>query len=324
VRRWRLSETDARAGAALAMARHALLAIVRRAAPRPTLPGRARALVFSAVARGESAAAALHRAAAELDVPPGGLRAQLFADLPGERPMRLPPLHTASFALAVNRALAQGLLSTAESAALALRGAARAVLRTAWLHGSGLEVAAIDGHDVRLCWRADGTARRSRALAAILPVLPWSRQFELRAACRPAGRRLQLVLGSADPILPGAEPRCFDSALEARFASAFIRIAPHWQCLREPAPALVDTELVFPDFELRRGDGEGWLLEIAGLRRADALAGKLRALAALPRLVLCVPRASMPPGFAHARVIPFARRVDAGLVLQRLEELARG
>lgn len=326
VQRWRQTAADPRAGDGLAMARHALLALLRRAAPRPVLPGRARRHLFAALAGGLPGLLALRRTAAHLGLHPEALRERLFADLPLERAVRCPPIDHAWLALAVNRALAQGILTTAATATLRLRGAARAVLRTAWLHGTGLAVEACDDQGVRLHWRADGTARGGRALAAILPVLPWSRRFELRAECRPADRPLRLVLGNTDPLLPGPEPRPFDSALERGFARSFARLAPGWRLLREPAPAAVGDQLVFPDFELcRPRDGATWLLEITGLRRAEALPGKLRALAALPRLVLCLPqRAVSGPLAAHPRVIAFARTLDAGCVLQRIERLSHG
>ena len=123
-------------------------------------------------------------------------------------------------------------------------------------------------------------------------------------------------------MLPGPEPRAYDSALEQRIAAAFLAAALAGALLREPQPCLVGSELVFPDFELRHRGGHRLLLEIAGLRQPAALAGKLAALHALPQLVLCLPRAAVPPTLVqHPRVVPFARRVDVAEVLRCIEAL---
>ena len=326
VRRWRLEAADPRAGPRAAMARHCLLALLRAHAPRPQLPARLRREAFTAVAAGMSRAQAIEHCAKATGVAAAAVETQLFADLPLQRPLHWPAgLHAAHFALVVNQALAQGLLATADSARLELRGAARATLRTAWLHGADLQVAAIGGNDVQLRWHAragrDG-ARSRRGLATLLPVLGWAREFELRVHCSIDGRAATLVLDHRDPLLPGPEPRAYDSALEQRFAAAFLAAAPQWSLLREPQPCLVGSELVFPDFELRHRDGHRLLLEIAGLRQPAALAGKLAALHALPLLVLCLPRAAVPPALAqHPRIVPFARRVEVGAVLRCVEAL---
>ena len=82
------------------------------------------------------------------------------------------------------------LLATADEAQLLLHGASRAVLRTAWLHGAWFQLAAPPmerGHELaaEMQWRATaGDAHAGRRLAHVLPVLPWARRYELRAACR--------------------------------------------------------------------------------------------------------------------------------------------
>ena len=319
---------DARARGLTALVRHCLLALLRRRSPRPELPSRLRQEAFFAAATGLSREHVLRRCADLAKVPAHAVEAQWFADLPRHRPVSWPhELEPAAFALAVNRALAQGLLLFATRATLQLRGASRAVFRTASLHGAGLEVDAVENGSIR--WRFDAApspfaARRRRALAALLPVLPWAQSYSLVAELLLPCGPLCLRLAPSAPLSKGTEPRWVDSELERTFAKAFTLLTPHWDLLREPEPCLVGGALVFPDFEVqRRRDGERWLLELAGLRDESARASKVAALHALPRLVLCLPRRGLDPDLLqHPRVVPFRRRVDAGLVLQQIERLA--
>lgn len=328
---------DQRAGRRLAMARHCLLAVLARAAGRTSLPARLRALVFATAGEGDPATA-LAAAANTLGVDVATATAMLFGDVVWQRPVQVPrDLTVPRLELLVDRALVRGLLRTALAATLSLRGSSRAVLQTAWLHGGGFEVSSVAADGARIAWRAGSSAavaRCRRALLAVLPVLPWTRQFELRARCAIGGRDAVLVLGPGDPLLPGPEPRVFDSALEERFAADCAAVAPEWELLREPAPCVLaptgelgadGAELAFPDFELRdRRDGRRALVEIAGLRDRQALPGKLALLAALPHLVLCLPRRAVPSAFAtHPRVVPFDRRPEVQTVLAAVERAAR-
>lgn len=329
---------DARAGRRLAMARHCLLAVLARAAGRTLLPARLRALVFATAGEGDPAVA-LAAAANALGVDVATATTMLFGDVVWQRPVQVPrDLTVPRLELLVDRALARGLLRTALAATLSLRGSSRAVLQTAWLHGGGLEVSSVAADGARIAWRAGSSAavaRCRRALLAVLPVLPWTRQFELRARCAIGGRDAVLVLGPGDPLLPGPEPRVFDSALERRFAVECAAVAPAWELLREPVPCVLapgggaTAALAFPDFELRdrrggRRDGRRALVEIAGLRDLGALPRKLALLAALPQLVLCLPRRAVPTAFAaHPRVVPFDRRLDVQAVLAAVERAAR-
>lgn len=328
-RRLALRPDDPRARGLTALVRHCLFLLLRRRSPRPQLPSRLRQEAFFAAAKGHSREDVLQRCADLADVPAHAVEAQWFADLPRHRPVSWPhELEPAAFALAVNRALAQGLLLFATRATLHVHGASRAVLRTASLHGAGLEVDAVENGSIR--WRFDAppspsAGRRRRALAALLPVLPWARSYSLAAELLLPCGPVCLRLDQSAPLAKGTEPRWFDSELERAFATAFALRTPHWDLLREPEPCLVGNALVFPDFEVqRRRDGERWLLELAGLRDESARASKVAALHALPRLVLCLPRRGLAPDLLqHPRVVPFRRRVDAGLVLQRIEALAR-
>jgi predicted nuclease of restriction endonuclease-like RecB superfamily len=312
-RRWQHADPDPRAGRRAAVAQHVVLALLRAAAAVPAVASMRQAL-FAAAACAPSRGAALASVAAAFVTTEAAVLASLFADLPPERRLRWPspPPEPLRVALLANLALAQGLLLHADAATLRLRGASRALLRTAWLHGTALAVQSVDDDGVRFSWRPAADRRRhARALASLLPLLPWARRFEMRAHCRPPGGDGTLVVATGDPILPGSEPRAYDSALERAFARDFAAAAADWQLLREPVPVRVGDALAFPDFELRhRPSGRCWLLEIAGLRDVAALPAKAALLAAVPRLVLCLPRRLLPAGLAaHPRVVPFTTRV---------------
>lgn len=258
----------------------------------------------------------------------GQLTGQLFADLPHARGLVWPsPAPTTSLLLlATNRAIAMAMVATAERAELQLVGGARTVLRTAWLLGTQLLAADGDAANVRLRWqRPAGDRGAARRLAALVPQLPWTRQFELRATCEVRGRRGTFVLTSHDEILPGPEPRPFDSELERCFARDFALAAPAWELLREPRPLPCGDQLAFPDFlARRRGESGGFWIEIAGLRDPAALPGKLALLAQHPHYLLCLPRRlASAELLAHARVIPFSRRIDVADVLARMAVLPR-
>lgn len=318
---------DPRALDGYALARQVLLDLLR---PKPLRDARRAALRRDYFARAEDLGAEAARTAieAEFDVAADGFAHALFADLPSRAVVVWPSDLTAErLALAVNRAIARAALASAVSARIRIVGASRTVLRTAWLLGGGLVVhdaarRPLDG--VVFDWRVGdgfGRAARRRALLGLLPVLPWTRRFSLDAWCDCGGEPLRLRLSSLDPLLPGPEPRAFDSALEASLVRDLVRIASGLEVVREPAPLVVGTALAFPDFAVRWPGGEPWFVEIAGLRDAAALPAKLALLLASERLVLCLPQrvaATLP---MHPRVVAFARRVDAAGLLRRLRAL---
>jgi predicted nuclease of restriction endonuclease-like RecB superfamily len=326
--RWRRATTDPRAGRRAAGVRHLVLRALR-ARRRSEDLGPLRRELFTAVAGGADRAAALAAIAAGHGRSAEDLAAHLFDDLPHARPVDCPDflLDPTRLALATNLAIAKAVLLGAEAAELRLSGASRAVLQTAWLHGAHFSVRRATAATADLAWaRAPDAAGPARGLAAIVPVLPWARRFELRARCRLGELAGTFVLTSHDPILPGPEPRTFDSRLERRFARDLRALSPDWELLREPVPLLLGGgRMVFPDFLLRhRGHGSAWLVEIAGLRDRGALDDKLAVLAAEPRFLLCLPAALVPAGFeTHPRVLPFGRRVDAAALLGRLDRFSR-
>lgn len=322
---WRRSDVPPRAGARW---RPVLATLRTLLVPRDerrevaAVARRLRASVFAAVANGSSRAEALAAGAAVCALSPAQVEAALFADVDAPLRVRWPAwLDADGLRRATNGRFAAALLATASAARLALYGASRAVLRTAWLHGACFRIAAARskpageqtaGLAADLVWQPTaGDARAGRRLASVLPVLPWARRFELRACCRWCGERANLVLSSLDALPVGAAPVPFDSALEADVADALVRTfaARGGQLVREPAPVPCGEQLAFPDFELAvPGAGPPWWLEVAGLRDPAALPGKLQLLLRLPNYVLCVPRLRCPAALAtHAHVVPFAR-----------------
>jgi len=316
------------------LAAHLLLGFARSRVASAVPPREARAALFTAAARGERTRDEIvARTAADLGVSPGALSDSLFADLPGERLAVPPPsLDPADVVLRSNLALAQGLLARAHSVRITLEGNARAVARHAALRGLICAVtrdASTDGAHVDLSgpyalFRR--TLLYGRALGAVVPVLAWTRRFELTARCDLRGRSALVTLASGDPIFPAAEPRRFDSRVEERFARDFGRLAPGWAIVREPEPIDAEGHLFFPDFAIhpRSDPGRRWLVEIVGFWTPEYLARKLEQLrrARVSNLVVCIDEernvgdGDLPAG---AAVIRYRRRVDAARVLELVQ-----
>jgi len=319
--RLRRSDVDPRAGRRQAPAVHALVAWLRRAANGPAR-STARQHLFRLYAAGVPGAEAMRRIAAQHGLSPDVLAGSLFADLPDQRLVQWPepPPDPTRLALQANTSMVQGLLRHAHVLELRLLGASRALLRTAWLHGAGLQT--VDHRDGSATgrWRRGASAGTARTLASLVPMLPWTHRYRLIAQCQVGIDRGRVVLGTGDPILPAPEPRQHDSQLERAFARDFARARPDWRLLREPAPLATADGLAFPDFALTSPDRQRtWLCEIAGLRSASALPAKL-ALLQHGQLVLCLPERATPLEYrSHPRVVPFRRRVPIERVLAILE-----
>jgi uncharacterized protein len=310
---------------------HLLLGFARSRVASPVPPREARAALFTAAAAagGASRESVVARCATALGTSPGALLDSLFADLPGERlAVPTPSLDPADVALRANLALAQGLLARAHSVRIALEGNARAVARHAALRGLICAVTRngpADGARVELSgpyalFRR--TLLYGRALGAILPVLAWTRRFELTARCDVRGRSTIVTLATGDPIFPASEPRRFDSKVEERFARDFGRAAPGWAIVREPEPIDAEGHLFFPDFAVhpRSDPSRRWLVEIVGFWTPDYLTRKLERLrrVRVSNLILCIDQdrqvgdGELPGG---AAIIRYRKRVDAGRVL---------
>ncbi|HEX6811947.1 MAG TPA: DUF790 family protein [Planctomycetota bacterium] len=310
--RWRQSGPDPRAGCRQASALHVLSDWLRAHAVGVARSA-ARWELFRLCAAGVTREQALTDVAARHAIAVCDLVATLYDDLPDRRRVRWPepPPEPMRLALAANGALVRGILRRAASAELFVHGAARVVLKTAWLRGA---VPTVDGEPhgpTKLVWPRAGRTAHS-ALPALVPLLPWVHRYRLRARCELPSASGDLVLSTGDPLPPGPEPRLFDSALERRFASDFGRLLPAWRLLREPTVLTGAHGLAFPDFELLPpAGGESWLCEIAGLRDRTALPAKVQLLARWVRLVLCLPQHEVDGDLRrHPRVVPFRKHVD--------------
>jgi len=316
---------------ALARARHVLdrLCGERTKAPRP--PREVRATLFAEAARERDRDEALRRAAEQLGLTEAALLDALFADVPGERRLVLPErdVDPEQLRLRTNLALVQGLLAHASEVRVEALGNARDLVRYARLRGLLCVARPVAGAEDRLVLDVSGplalfrrTRVYGRALAGLVPRLPWCADFDARARVELGETTGVLRIRPGDPIFPAAELRRFDSKLEARFAKDFAAAAPDWDVIREPRPVPVEDTLVFPDFQLRhrRHADRVWWVEIVGFWTPTYLETKLRRLskAGLSNLVLCVDatkaagRADLPAG---ARVVPFKRKVDVAAVL---------
>jgi hypothetical protein len=322
--------------ARLRAARRVLDRIWPHRAPEGLSPREVRAALFTEAATDNSLrAAVVRRVARRLSTSAARLEEALFADLPAERRLGPPPpgLDPGELALRINLAFAQGLLSRARRVRLALVGNARGVVRQAKWNGLLCEVRRAR-HPGQALLEISGplalfrrTRVYARALASLVPQLPWCANFDLVADCVIDDRVRLFRLQRGDPVFPSRAPRPFDSQLEQRFAREFMQAAPDWDLIREPAPLAAGDTLVFPDFVLqhRRQRWRRWWLEIAGFWTADYLESKLARLrqACQGRFVLCIDQdracgaESLP---SAARVIRYRRRVDPRKVLAVLEE----
>jgi predicted nuclease of restriction endonuclease-like RecB superfamily len=300
-----------------------------------------RAAVFGAAAANDAPRAGVVGVVAErLGVAPDALDAVLFADLPGERPVRAPdPIPTpAEIALHTNLALAQTIVMRAAHLSLRVEGGLRPIVRLAKFRGLLCNVAlppeagALPRLDISGPFSLfRHTLVYGRALAELLPHLAWCARFELAAVARLRGRLARVSMESGDPIFPSRAPAPFDSRLEERFAADVGRLAPDWDVIREPVPLQAGASLIFPDFLVRHRihRERQALIEIVGFWTPAYLAEKLARLrqAAPSAFILCVDEelgcaaSDLPPGLP---VVTFRRRVDAAAVMREVERLTAG
>lgn len=318
----------------LRRARHVLDGLWDNETVGGVAPRDLREAVFTEAAAGVRRDLAFARVARRLGLRPGEVEASLFADLPSERrlaprPARLNPWE---LALRVNLAMAQSVLRRSRRVLLDVEGHARALVAQAkW---GGLMCVAKPGRSgAHLTLEISGPMalfRRalvySRALAGLVPQLLWCDRFHLRADCELDGEPRCFVLRSGDPIFPAAEPRRFDSKVEARFFDDFRRAAPDWDLIREPEALAVGSTLIFPDFALqhRRHRWRRWLLEIVGFWTPDYLQRKLGQLGQVGRrdLILCVDadrQCAKEEAVGRDRIVEYRRRVDPAEVLRIIE-----
>ena len=308
-------------------------------APGTPTPAVLRAQLFAEAATGDASAPAVIAAASQrLELSCEALLDLLFADLPGERPVRTPdpPPTPAEAMLRTNLAIAQAVLMRASRVELSVEGGVRPIVRLAKLRGLLCTIA--DPVEVgRPVLEISGpfslfqhTLLYGRALAELLPHLAWCARFELRAACALRGRLATVSFETGDPIFPAVPPIPFDSRLEERFARDIARLAPDWDLVREPEPLRAGETLIFPDFLLvnRLQPRRRLLIEIVGFWTPQYLATKLEKLRQVSTVcLLCIDEdracalGDLPP---HLPILRFRRRLDAAAVLREAERLTAG
>jgi predicted nuclease of restriction endonuclease-like RecB superfamily len=320
-----------------------LLALWRREQPEPPrtgqpalpTPAALRQQLFVEAAAHEAPSAVADAAAERLGLAREALLDLLFADLPGERPVRAPspPPTPAEAMLRTNLAIAQAVLMRASRVELSVEGGVRPIVRLAKLRGL-LCTIADPPEGGRPLLEISGpfslfqhTLLYGRALAELLPHLAWCARFELRAACALRGRLATVSFETGDPIFPAAPPVPFDSRLEERFARDLARLAPDWDLVREPEPLRAAGTLIFPDFLLRHRlhPRRRVLIEIVGFWTPQYLAAKLEKLRQAEAVcLLCIDEdracalGDLPPSLP---VLRFHRRIDAAAVLREAERL---
>lgn len=297
-------------------------------------PKKARAALFAAAAAtNASRDAILGQVANELSVSPDELDDALFADLPGQRTLSVPPVAITPIELMLraNLELARGLLARACVVSVALEGNARAIVRQAKLRRliCGVRPFVTDGAILDISGPFAlfrHTLLYGRALGELLPLLAWCKRFRLEATCVLGERTLRLQLASGDPIFPSTEPRRFDSKVEERFFRDFSRLGRLWDVIREPEPVQAGTWLMFPDFVLqhRHHPDRRWYVEIIGFWTDRYLDRKLASYRAanLENIILCIADdlvCSDTEFPAAARVLRYRKAIDASAVLRIID-----
>lgn len=295
-------------------------------------PRIARREVFAERARsGGSRADVVAAVAMRLGVAPRELEESLMADMSSERRVGLLPSDFGPWDLVrrVNLALAQGFVGRASAMTIDFEGNARRVVQQATWQGLLCTVRGTDPDRCRIEISGPLAILRptriyGRALASIVPMLPWCRRYRLEARCRLGGRELSFRLDETDEIAAGAEPRRHDSRIEEAFEADLARTAPGWDVLREPEALPVGDALIFPDFAIwrRENPGSRVLVEIVGYWRREYLEAKLAGLRAARcgRLIACVTERASGDAAIDLEgldVIPFRRRVDVARVIGR-------
>lgn len=308
-------------------------------AEQPLHPRDLRATLFDLAAAQRHAAwdreLVVSTAARTLGIAPEVLLDQLYADLPMERPLRLPdPLpDAAAITRITNQHLARSVLASSSRVEIVLSSRSRALVRQILLKkllvtvrpaGEGMRVEvsgpfALFRH----------TTLYGGALASLLGVLRGVDQFVVRAVVKVGGRAEVIGIQQGDPVFPpGAEPKPFDSRVEARFAREVQKRLPDWDVVREPEPVSVSGTWIFPDFGLvHRRDRRRWLVEIVGYWTAEYLAHKIERLRRSGRgdiLVLVDEKLACGAGDfpSQPHVLLFRGRVDVEAVAEVVERAA--
>ena len=199
-----------------------------------------------------------------------------------------------------------------------------------------------DSSDLDLCLEISGPAsllKRTRkygyALAKFLCACVSADRYRLEARLLLGGERARLLLTECDALAPDVSADRddeFDSKLEKRFHSDFLRLNSDWEILREANLIAYGAHVAIPDFTLRHRTRTDRIvdLEIVGFWTHDYLSRKLEIYGKVSKegtrpLKLCVADRLVCDSESRelgADVIRFSTRVPVEQVLRRLEELA--
>ncbi|MEK6609036.1 MAG: DUF790 family protein [Myxococcota bacterium] len=329
-------ETPDVARRARAGAQALLLRLVAGRVDAPADPTELRARVFASAAAAPREAV-LAAVASQLGATAAQVERALYADLPEERIVVLPPDPPSPVALVrrYNLALAQGFLLRAERVWVDVAGDARSAIGHA--RARGLLCVATHARD-----RAGATIEISgplslfrrttlygRALASFLAPLAATVDWRLEADCVVHDRAVRFRASARDPLGSDRTPPArFDSAVERALFRDFRRLDSPWEIFRETEPLEAGRRLFFPDFTLVRGDDPSRraYVEIVGFWTPEYLEAKrqtVRAMGSAAPLVLCVDaRLGCGHGdFPGAEIVTFRRRVDPRAVLEALARM---
>jgi predicted nuclease of restriction endonuclease-like RecB superfamily len=225
---------------------------------------------------------------------------QLFADIKSARRLSQPTttIDVDEIRLKANLKQVQALLVHSEKILISMRGMSRPLIQCAkWL---GLIVnISKDSVSGILSMEISGplsilihTKIYGHALGRLIPFLVLAEYFTFEATLLLREQRKTLMLRQGDPIFPKEGLKKFDSKLEQKFYTSFLKASDDWHLTRDPAPLEAGDGLVFPDFSLRHKVWSDliWYLEIVGFWTPEYLTSKIKkyALVADSRLILCI------------------------------------
>ncbi|MEM4139273.1 MAG: DUF790 family protein, partial [Sulfolobaceae archaeon] len=169
------------------------------------------------------------------------------------------------------------------------------------------------------------TERYGRNFALLLPYIVATRGWRIEAEVVVGKKNKRVVrLEVSDfPLIKAnvkVEGKYFDSTIEERFYSEFIRIMRDWTIKREPEPLVVEESLFFPDFVAERGNLRVYI-EIVGFWTKEYLKNKLEKLRKLEEPCLVLANEELGYGnFSGLNVIFFKKRIEMGKVYKWLRD----
>jgi len=163
------------------------------------------------------------------------------------------------------------------------------------------------------------TERYGRNFALLLPYIVATKGWRIEAevVVGKKNKRLMKLEVSDFPLIKAnvkVEEKYFDSTIEERFYSEFLRILRDWKIRREPEPVVIGDSLFFPDFVAEKENLKVYV-EIVGFWTKEYLRSKLEKLRKLKEPCLVIVNEELGYGdFSGLDVIFFKRKVDMGKV----------